>query len=106
MQRVAGGAAALTPAIVPVATDRQIERFVDLPYRLYAGDPVWVPPLRRDERRRFDPQHNPFLAHADIELWIALDGQRVTGRIAGIDERLYYQAQESGAVWFGILAQQ
>ena len=59
------------PDIVPVATARQRRQFVELPYSLYAGHPHWVPPLQRDERRRLSPGHNAFLAHAEMDLWLA-----------------------------------
>ena len=29
---------------------RDLEAFIDLPYRLHAADPLWVPPLRMDTR--------------------------------------------------------
>ena len=55
---------------------------VELPYRLYRGEPRWGPPLRRDEYRRFSPAHNPFHAHASIHLWTAR-------REGGVDHILF-----------------
>jgi GNAT superfamily N-acetyltransferase len=89
--------------VVPVTTPRLTRQFVELPYALYAGNPHWVPPLRRDEFRRLDRRHNPFLAHADIELWIARAGSRVTGRIAAIHDRLHDEKHAESVAWFGFL---
>ncbi|MEQ1728392.1 MAG: N-acetyltransferase [Vicinamibacterales bacterium] len=87
--------------VVAVESASQRHAFIECPYRLYAGDPHFVPPLRRDEHRRFDPAHNPFLHHADAHLWLALDGERVLGRIAAIDDRLHNEVHRERVTWFG-----
>jgi GNAT superfamily N-acetyltransferase len=92
-----------TPAstVVTVVTRRQLRQFVECPYALYAGDPHWVPPLRRDERRRFDSRHNAFLQHATIRSWLAVSGGAVTGRISAIDNRRHNEIQHEAVTWFG-----
>ena len=45
--------------IKPVTTKKDLATFIDLPYRLYKTDPVWVPPLRDEQRSQFDPIRNP-----------------------------------------------
>ncbi len=87
--------------VVGVSTPRQRRQFADLPYELYAGDPHWVPPLRRDERRRLDPAHNPFLDHAEMQLWLAIAGPRVVGRVAAISDRLHDEVHGERVTWFG-----
>ena len=68
--------------IVPVTSARLVKQFVEFPYSYYARYPHWVPPLRRDEYHRLSRKHNPFLEHAEIEMWVAQSNGRVTGRIA------------------------
>lgn len=87
--------------LVPVDSARRQRQFVDVPYRVYADDPMFVPPLRRDELRRFDRRHNPFLEHADITCWLAVDGEQVVGRIAAIDDRLHNEVHGERVMWFG-----
>ena len=87
--------------IVPVDSRRRRRQFVDLPYSLYSEDPNFVPPLRRDEHRRFAPRHNPFLDHATISCWLAEDDSRVVGRIAAIDDRLHNEVHHESVTWFG-----
>ncbi len=87
--------------VVAVESASQRRAFVELPYRLYAGDPHFVPPLRRDEHRRFDAKHNPFLEHASMRQWLAMDGERVVGRIAAIDDRLHDEVHGERVTWFG-----
>ncbi|HJS46793.1 MAG TPA: hypothetical protein VJ773_02280, partial [Gemmatimonadales bacterium] len=55
----------------PLASRADRAAFLDLPWRLHADDPRWVPPLRRAERRRWSPRHNPSLAGLGVERWVA-----------------------------------
>jgi hypothetical protein len=88
---------------VPVTTAADRRRWIEVPYARYAGDPHWVPPLRRDERKRLSPR-NPFLAHAEMTLWLARDREgRTTGRIAAIDDRLHNETHGEAVTWFGFL---
>ncbi len=84
-----------------VDTPAMLRRFVDLPYTMHASEPCWVPPLRRDELRRFDPAHNAFLAHATITLWLAERYGQVVGRVAAIDDRLHNERHGERTTWFG-----
>ncbi len=87
--------------VVPAATARLVKKFVDLPYELYAGDPHWIPPLRRDEHRRLSPRHNPFLAHAEMALFLATSNGRISGRVAAIDDRAHNEFHHERLGWFG-----
>jgi GNAT superfamily N-acetyltransferase len=87
--------------VAPVVTRADLRRFVEMPYTLYSRESQWVPPLRRDEYRRLSAAHNPFLAHADLHLWLARRAGRVVGRIAAIDDRLHDATHEERTTWFG-----
>jgi len=87
--------------IAAADTPRLRRQFVEFPYALYASDPDFVPMLRRDEHRRFDRRHNPFLEHAEIHPWLALSDGRTVGRIAAINDRLHDAAHGEQVTWFG-----
>lgn len=88
--------------VTPVRTKADRNAFVDLPFRLYAGDPNWVPPLKRDIHELIDPKRHPFHQHAQVELFLARDdGGRVVGRIAATRNDLYLQHHPDGAGFFG-----
>lgn len=81
------------------ASDRRA--FIDLPYRLYEGDPVWVPPLRRDVADLLD-LHHPFHAHATVELFLARNGDgRIVGRVAAVKNNAHLAQHHNGAGFFG-----
>lgn len=70
--------------IRPADSPDAFSRFVELPWRLYRHDPLWVPPLRRDVRLLFDRARNPYFAHGDVAPLLAERDGRAVGRIAAI----------------------
>ncbi len=56
-----------------VRTERDIEDFIDLPYRLYRNQPCWLPQLKSSEVRRFSKKENPTLQIVDTEHFIVRD---------------------------------
>jgi GNAT superfamily N-acetyltransferase len=87
---------------VRAARDRRdLKRFVDLPYRLHARDPLWVPPLRRDVELLLSREKNPFFEHAEAEYFLAERGGEVVGRIAAISNRLHNETHGDRVGFFG-----
>jgi GNAT superfamily N-acetyltransferase len=87
---------------VRAARDRRdLKRFIDLPYRLHARDPVWVPPLRRDVEVLLSRTKNPFFEHADAEYFLAERDGEVVGRIAAISNRLHNETHGDRVGFFG-----
>jgi GNAT superfamily N-acetyltransferase len=67
---------------------RDLNRFIELPYRLRRGDPQWVPPLRFERRQFLNRRKNPYFEHAEVELLLAERGGEVVGRLSTqVDER-------------------
>lgn len=83
--------------ITPVSGKADLRAFIDLPWRLYAGDPNWVPPLKSEVRELLTPGKNPFFGHAEAQYFLARRGERVVGRIsAHIDRLALEQPVEQG----------
>src|SRR5262244_3609914 len=87
--------------IVPLGlSKKELHRFFDVADRIYAGDPNWVPPLRDDVAKVFSDE-NPFLRHAEIQLFLARrDGEDV-GRIAAILDRNHNEFHGEKCCFFG-----
>ncbi len=66
-------------------------RFVELPYRLYRHDPMWVPPLRSEQWGQFDPRVNPMLEHCEYALFLLEDHGHTIGRVSAFVDRLALQ---------------
>ena len=61
----------MSVTVTPVSGRRDLDAFIKPPFRLYREDPCWVPPLLFMERQRFAAKTNPFLLHADHQLFLA-----------------------------------
>ncbi|MCB2047112.1 MAG: N-acetyltransferase [Novosphingobium sp.] len=83
--------------VSPASGKRDMREFVDVAYRLNAGDPNWVANLRMEEVEKFTPGKNPFFAHARWQPFLARRQGKVVGRIsAHIDEMALGQPIEQG----------
>lgn len=88
--------------VVPVASGRDLRRFVALPPRFYADDPHYVPALLFERRQHLDRRRNPFFQSAEACFWLALRDGRAVGRIgAQVDHEAL--ARHEGVGHFGLL---
>ncbi len=85
----------------PVRHKNDLRHFVELPYRLYRDDPVWVAPLRSEQWAQFDPRRNPMLEHCTYELFLLWDRDSVVGRIAAFVDHLGVQTWKEPVGLFG-----
>lgn len=84
----------------PVEGARDLRSFIDLPYRLHADRPLWVPPLRRDVRALLS-HSNPFFEHGDAAYFLARADGAVVGRVAAISNRLHNEVHGDRVGFFG-----
>jgi hypothetical protein len=89
--------------IRPVTSAAELDRFICLPMRLNAGDPNYIAPLLMERREALSPKTNPFFAHADVQLWLAVKDGRDVGRISAQIDHLSPQTNE-GIGHFGMIA--
>ncbi len=68
--------------IRPIDSKRDRKAFVDLPFRLYANDPNWVPPLKGEALGLITPEKNGWFSHAKAQLFLAERDGRAVGRIS------------------------
>jgi GNAT superfamily N-acetyltransferase len=89
--------------IIDEASDRRsLREFVDLPFRLYSGDPIWVPPVKHFVRQLFDTRRHPFHEHAEVAPFLARDSRdRVVGRVCAILNRAHNEYQHDRTGFFG-----
>jgi hypothetical protein len=86
--------------IIAVEGRSELRDFIDIPWRIYAGYPRWVPPLKKEVRRMLDPRKHPFWEFSERVLFLARRGSETVGRIAGIVDRNYNQCHsEKMGVW-------
>jgi GNAT superfamily N-acetyltransferase len=77
-----------------------LKEFIDLPWRIYASYPNWVPPLKKEVDRLLDTGKHPFWEFSERVLLLARRGSETVGRIAGIVDRNYNQCHgEKMGIW-------
>lgn len=85
----------MTPTIqveqVDLTSKDHVRQFLDLPFRLYRGHPLWVPPIRLDARTQLDPAKHPFYGHSEAEFFLARRNGEVVGRLALLENKPYNQ---------------
>lgn len=69
-------------SVRPVNTKADRKAFIDLAYRLNAGDPNWVPPLKSEVAATIDPKKNAWFSHAEAQLFLAERAGKPVGRIS------------------------
>lgn len=88
--------------IIPVSGFRDIGKFIDVPWWLYADDPMWVPPLRLERWLHFSG-FNPYFKHARWQGWIAYCNNQPVGRISAQIDDLHRQRYGPDTGHFGML---
>jgi hypothetical protein len=63
----------------------EVRRFVQLPFRLYARHPQWVPPLFLDAETQLNRDKHPFFEHSDADFFLAVRDGHDVGRIAALE---------------------
>lgn len=88
--------------IFTVSNASDLDAFINLPWKIYAGDDNWVPPLKKQVHRLLDPDKHPFWKFSERVLFLARRGSETVGRIAGIVDNNYnkFHNEKMGAWGF------
>jgi hypothetical protein len=89
--------------IRPVTRGRDLRAFVDLPFRMYADEPRWVPPLRLERYLYLSRRTGSFFEHGTARLFLAERDGQVVGRISAHIDEAYNAHHDARWGWFGFL---
>ena len=68
-----------------VISRKELKQFVKFPFKLYAKNKYWVPPLISGEMQTLRKDVNPAFDYCEARYWLAYDENgEIVGRIAGI----------------------
>jgi GNAT superfamily N-acetyltransferase len=84
-----------------VSGGRDLKRFIDLPFRLHANHPLWVPPLKLERRLFLNRRMNAFFSHGEAEYFLARRDGRVVGRASAQVNHAFNDYQQKRWGWFG-----
>ena len=86
--------------IEQVSDKKGLDLFIRFPWKVYQGNPNWVPPLI-SEMKFILGDKNPFFHHADAAYFLARKDGDVVGRIAAIMDRNHINIHKEQAGFFG-----
>jgi len=87
--------------IQPVQSRGRRRQFLRLPWKLYAGDPNWVPPLRQHAEQLLGFRKHPFYLDAASQAFLATRGGEPVGRILAIVNRAHNRLHGDKRGFFG-----
>ncbi|MDH3891641.1 MAG: N-acetyltransferase [candidate division Zixibacteria bacterium] len=90
-----------TVNILEVESSAHLNDFIDLPNRLYKGDPNYVTPLKSERLEFFDRDKNPFYKTAKTKLFLAERDGELAGRIAICVNFTHNEVHEEQTGFFG-----
>ena len=85
-----------------VTTRKDRDAFIKFPWKIYKGDPAWVPPLLIERKEFLDRKKHPFYLHGDAALFLAKSGDEIVGRIMASDDPNYNAVHQSNVGCFGL----
>ena len=86
--------------IEQVSDKKRLDQFILFPWKVYQGNPNWVPPLI-SEMKFILGDRNPFFHHAEAAYFLARKDGDVVGRIAAIVDRNHINIHKEQAGFFG-----
>lgn len=89
--------------VLPVESRSDLRAFIELPNRLYRGDPGFAPPLRVERDETLNKKKNAYFEHAEGRYWLAYRQGRPVGRISVQIDRLHLERYEDDTGHFGLL---
>lgn len=89
--------------VYPVESKSDLRKFIHLPAKIHKNHTNWVPPIYMDEWQFFNPKKNRLFSHSDTILLLASQNNQVVGRIMGIINHRYNEAQNENNARFCFL---
>jgi len=69
-----------------VQSKADLRRFLTFPWKIYQGDPLWVPPLLPERRAALDPGRSAFLQRGQAEFFMAYRDGQLAGTICAAED--------------------
>ena len=89
-------------SILPVRNQKDLIRFIRVPWSVYAGDRCWIPPLILERKEHLSAK-NPWFRHAKWQAWVAFRNGKPVGRISAQVDQLHLQRFQDETGFFGFL---
>jgi len=78
-----------------------MNEFIRFPWKVYQGNPNWVPPLKSEVKFLLNKKENPFFHHAEAACFLARKNGVTVGRVAAIIDHNHINFHNEQAGFFG-----
>ena len=93
----------MTLTLKEVKTTQDLGKFIRFPLDLYRNHPYYVPSLFPDEINTLHWEKNPAFEYCETRYWLAYDGRKIVGRVAGIINHKHIDKWDQPYIRFGWL---
>jgi hypothetical protein len=87
--------------LIDTTNKRDVNRFVDFPYKLYKNHPYYVPMLKAGMRKQMDKTKHPFFTHSEADFVIVEEGNEVLARVCVMENTAYNNHQNEKSAFIG-----
>ena len=81
----------LTIDQIDTSKRQDVNRFLQIPFRLYRDHPQWVPPILVDRKTQLNREKHPYYEHSEGDFFIARREGQDVGRIGIFENKPYNQ---------------
>ena len=85
---------------IDLSNKKDVQDFLNLPFKIYRNIPQWVPPLAGDARLALAPSRFPFYEHSEAAFFIARQNKTSLGRICVMDNRRFNDFRGENTAFF------
>lgn len=86
--------------ILDTSNKKDVQLFKSLSFKLYHGNPYWVPPIPGEIEFSMDKKRHPFYAHSEADFIVVESGRDVLGRILVIHNKNYCDFHHENTAFF------
>jgi hypothetical protein len=83
-----------------VNTRQELGEFIRFPFKIFADNPYWLPPILFDEKNFHNPKKNKALRTNETIMYLAYRDGKLSGRIMGIIHKVYNEVAGKNRVRF------
>ncbi|MBV8394409.1 MAG: dATP pyrophosphohydrolase [Alphaproteobacteria bacterium] len=87
--------------VTPVSGKSDLQAFIDLPKRLFAGHKGYVAHLNAERKEAYSPAKNPLFKHVDVQFFLARRAGRIVGRVSAQIDHAYLERYQDSTGHFG-----
>lgn len=85
-----------------VSTPAEKDAFMRMPWKVFANDRIWVPPLVSMRKDKLSPQASAMYSYLDVEFFVAWRGTEPVGCIAAFINPHHNEYHHEHIGWFGL----